>query len=442
MTEPFHRNGLRARLLSGMGANAYGQLITLMIQLLSVPLFLHAWGAERYGEWLMLAAIPSYLTLSDIGFASVAGNQMTILVARNQRESAIQVYQSGIALIILLSVTSALLLIMLIFAFELGQNLSLRFITYSSLQLVLMLLSLQVLVSLQGGMLSAGFRASGKNTLGIIANNTVRAFEWLIVVIIVLRGGGILEVAQAFLACRIIGTLASWYLLKCTVPWMRFGWRDARFSIIRALFKPALAFMAFPLGLAMVMQGSILIIGMGLGATAVTVFSAYRTLSRVMVQVMTAVSQAAWPEISAAHGSGNYYLLRRMHSKGMTFSFWIGLIAVLALGIWGELLIGYWTKNTLLHDPGLLWGLLIAAYINILWQPGWVLLMATNKHSDISIFYIFISMCFIGVLWLCISTQGLVGAGIALVVYEAVLFLYVVQKALKLISRKGKGLLF
>jgi hypothetical protein len=57
----FHRISL------GLGANLFGQVVTVAIQLLSLPVFLHFWSLSRYGEWLMLSAIPAYLSAVDVG---------------------------------------------------------------------------------------------------------------------------------------------------------------------------------------------------------------------------------------------------------------------------------------------------------------------------------------------------------------------------------------
>ncbi|THD09540.1 hypothetical protein [Metallibacterium scheffleri] len=73
------------RILHGLGANAYGQLVAVVIQLAGVPILLHAWGTQLYGEWLILAAIPTYLLMADLGFSQSAGNDMT---ARSVREAA------------------------------------------------------------------------------------------------------------------------------------------------------------------------------------------------------------------------------------------------------------------------------------------------------------------------------------------------------------------
>jgi O-antigen/teichoic acid export membrane protein len=65
------------RLIKGIGANTLGLIVTIIIQIIQVPLYLTFWGITLYGEWLILYAIPSYLLMSDIGFGNVAANEMT-----------------------------------------------------------------------------------------------------------------------------------------------------------------------------------------------------------------------------------------------------------------------------------------------------------------------------------------------------------------------------
>src|ERR1700730_6627408 len=88
-----------ARLLRGLGATALGPIVTAFIQLGTVPLLLHYWGAAKYGDWLILFAIPSYLGLSDLGFGNASGSDMTMRVAAGDRKGAIETFQSSLALL-------------------------------------------------------------------------------------------------------------------------------------------------------------------------------------------------------------------------------------------------------------------------------------------------------------------------------------------------------
>ena len=82
------------RILHGLGANAYGQLVVIIIQLAGVPILLQAWGTQLYGEWLILAAIPTYLSMADLGFSQSAGNDITARMAHGDAAGVMAVFQS------------------------------------------------------------------------------------------------------------------------------------------------------------------------------------------------------------------------------------------------------------------------------------------------------------------------------------------------------------
>jgi len=69
---------MRRRLIAGMGASTFGLGINIAIQLLSLPLFLQHWDTSTYGAWLVLSAIPAYLSMADVGMVTAAGNKMTM----------------------------------------------------------------------------------------------------------------------------------------------------------------------------------------------------------------------------------------------------------------------------------------------------------------------------------------------------------------------------
>lgn len=87
---------VKQRILRGIGANALGLGVNVLVQLVSLPVFLAVWGVEKYGEWLVLSSLAAFLSMSDIGFALAAANEMTMRV---DRDGALVVYQSMWALL-------------------------------------------------------------------------------------------------------------------------------------------------------------------------------------------------------------------------------------------------------------------------------------------------------------------------------------------------------
>lgn len=425
---------LKSKLLRNLGANAYGQLITLAIQLVSVPLFLHYWGVALYGEWLILSAIPAYLSLSDIGFASVAANDMTMRVAKGDKQGALEVYQSIWIFICAVSMVVGSVLAVLIYTFSLNSLFSISHISAEHTQLVLIVLMLYVLVGLQGGVLSAAFRSVGRYAYGTIMNNTVRLAEGFLSMLALVLGGSVLVVASVTLAVRLVGLIITWLVLLKQERWLSLGFKAASIQKIRELLKPAISFMAFPLGLALSLQGMVLLIGITIGSVAVVIFSAYRTLTRLLVQIISMINHAVWPEISAAYGAGNMSLVSNIHRKSSCITFWIALSSVVAMGLFGEWVIGIWTHHAFEQNHMLLSLLLATTFLNVLWQTSWVLLMATNQHNKIS--FAFVLSAAIGILLsaLIIPYLGINGVGLMLVISEIPILLITVNSALQLLN--------
>ena len=221
--------------------------VTLVIQLVSVPVLLAAWGVPTYGEWLVLSAVPTYVALSDLSFSSVAGNSMVMLVAQGHREDAVTLGRrlwsivtamTGIA--VLAAITVAL-----VFGGAFGSEAA---IPASEAQVVLVALFLQVAVGNQYGVLDAWYRAGGRYPIGTVLRNLGRLLEFGVFIGAVLLGAPPSTAAIVFLAGGLVGFAVSWVVLRRAVPWSAFRPERPRRETFRELLAPGVAFMAFPTG--------------------------------------------------------------------------------------------------------------------------------------------------------------------------------------------------
>ena len=136
---------LKRRLIAGFGANTFSRLSTTLTQIFSVPVFLSHWGVHLYGEWILLNTIPSYLGLSDVGFGSVAGNEMTMLAAAQDFEQALVVFQSVWVLTTVITSLLGVLLLATVWLLPLGAWLHMHAISGADARLIVLLLGLAVL---------------------------------------------------------------------------------------------------------------------------------------------------------------------------------------------------------------------------------------------------------------------------------------------------------
>lgn len=423
-----------SRIFRALGANTFSQAVTVGTQLLAIPIFLTFWTLEQYGSWLILSAIPAYLALSDVGFGVVAGNEMAMRLGANDKAGAIRIYQSAWLLSAgLPGVVCGGFLVVLLVGW-LG-NPAVQ-ANHAEAAAALALLAFHVFVSLQANVLQAGFRAAGQYALGVMLNSSVRLAEFMFTALALLWGAGFVGVAAMTLATRLVGTGLLAMILIRRFDWLRPSFRNASLGVLKQLAWPALSFSAFPLGLAINLQGMVMLIGVTLGASAVATFATYRTLTRVVVQVGTTLSQAAWPEISTAFGSGFVLRVQALYTKLTAYVLLCSSMVVAIILVWGEVLLQAWSRTTLPYEDVLLSLMLIGALLNVAWQPSWVLLMATNQHQPLAGLFILMSLGALLAAKVAISQFGLEGAAFAIILCEIPLAFTAVRMAAAL-ARMG-----
>jgi O-antigen/teichoic acid export membrane protein len=423
---------VRDRIRKALAAGGFGQAVTVVVQLVSVPLFIHYWGVDRYGEWLLLAAVPSYLALSDLGFGSAAANEMTMSAAAGDRERVVSTYQSAWALLGLISIAVIALLFVLGFGASQGAWLGIRTLSKSDIFWTVLLLGVGVCVSLQGGIISAIYRCEGRFATGVMLSNAMRLIEFSAVAGAIVVGAGVVTVAATMLTARVIGMATIYALAQSFAPWAKLGFRHARVARIKALASPALSFTAFPLGNAINLQGFSLIVGTQLGAAALVVFSTMRTISRVASQAMNLINSSVWPEMSSAFGRNDVPAAREIHRRACQASIAVGISALIILATGGDRLLNFWTNGKVLMDYPSYQILLGGLAVNVVWFTSSVVPASVNRHQRMALAYLAASIC--GLLLALVLTRayGLSGAASAALLVEGVMVIAVLPKSLML----------
>jgi O-antigen/teichoic acid export membrane protein len=288
---------------------------------------------------------------------------------------------------------------------------------------------------LQGGLLQAGYRCEGHYARGVVAGNLLRLIEFASVTVGVCLGAGVMIVASLFLAARAIGTSIVYFDLKRYSPWARFGFQWARSSLVRRLAPPAVAYMAFPVGNALSLQGMVIVVSGILGPVAVVVFSTVRTLTRFALQLMGMINNTVWPEITMAYGAGDLGLMRRLHRGSCQASVWLSGVAVLALSLVGREVMKIWTDGRVVPDPLFLHLMLLVIVANSLWYTSSVIHVAINKHRAMAIAYLLGTCTSLALAYFFFIPEfGLNGAPLSLFAIDLAMSVYVIQGSLKLVG--------
>ncbi|WP_297296936.1 hypothetical protein [uncultured Methylovirgula sp.] len=418
-----------ARLLRGIGANALSQIVTIGLQLGLVPVLATHWGLKLYGTWLMLFTIPSYLALGDFGFATAAGVDMTMKVARGDKDGTLVTYHSALTAITLVSSTVFLIAVIIC------ALLPARWITFDipvspgAIRVLLILIVAYGLICLASSLLMAGFRCSGLYAVGVVGQSVTQLTEGCACIVTVLCGGSLLAAASAYLIARSICVIGQALLLTFQVPWLRLGFSGANFNEIKRLAKPAFAAMALPFAQAAFLQGTPVMLGAATNAATVPVFTTARTLIRAGVQFTTLLNHALMPEFSTAVARGDTRLQR--HFLFATFATDAAILVpgALVLLLFGQKIIALWTHHTVHPSFDLIAVMTAVMFVNGMWLPVSNLILAANRHATYS--YIFlaaaiasVALCYPLSLW-----RQATGAGLALLALDCFMFVVVMRLA-------------
>jgi len=425
---------VKNRLLKGAGANFLGLLTSIIIQVVSVPVFLKYWGVELYGEWLIISSLAINFTMGDVGLVTIASNEMAMLVANDKRKEALSIFQSAWILVTIISLVIIGLVFVIANFLPLGKWLNISHQNHGDILSIFMLLSVNTILGFQFGLIGAGLRCEGHYPLNTVFNVILRFLAFLALLIGVCFGANLLQAAIIFLGVNIIGLISGFIILKKRNPWICYGLNHFNIKHSKHLFLLSIAFMSFPIGYILNIQGFVVLIGIVLGPVAVVIFSTLRTFSRLSYQVISAISATIWPEISLAFGSGKIELAKRIHRSACKVSLWVSCLMVVLLYFSGRWIVYIWTRGRIAFDQDVFNMLLLILIVNSLWNASIVIPLAINKHKRIAFIYIISSVFSLFLAFHLMRAFGLLGAASALLAVDIIMAIFVLKNALVLLK--------
>jgi O-antigen/teichoic acid export membrane protein len=280
---------------------------------------------------------------------------------------------------------------------------------------------------LQASFLMSAFRSDGLYAFGVAGLNVMRVLENIGIWVALFTTHRPLYVAVVGASVRIVGTGILYLFLRRKLPWLTVGFSRASWRRTRELARPAFAFMAFPAGNGISIQGMTVLIGLTLGPIAVATFNPMRTLSRFAYQILDSIKNAMWPELSAAYGAKNWDLARKLHRTCCQVAFWLAILAVGGLAITGPTIFRLWTHNRVVMDIPCFYLLLAVVVASSLWNTSSAVPIAANRHEGLALRYVVGTSVSLLLAYLLLPQFHLQGAAIALLASDVWMGCFVIR---------------
>ena len=379
-----------ARVAAGVAAHFYAQAVTIVTQLATLPIFLARWNTEQFGQWIMLSAIPSYLTVADFGIVTAAGNMMSMYKAREETAELNRAFKSSIFIIVSVVPLLALVTVVPLLTFGFGLGTDQR----SALAALLV----ASLLSVACGLFDAAYRPFGKYPKVTLLLTTARVFDFMGTIAGLLIGGSLTSAALGLLSARIVACIALFLFALKDVPELKWNLHQVDGQSVKTLIRSGVGFLSFPIGNLLTLQGMVVLVGAQLGGGAVALFNSSRTLARLLAQLAILTGKSSAPEISRLYGAGKDHEADALIKKLLWTILPVTAVGAIALELLGPTILEHWSRGKLILDRGVFTWLIVGALFAAYWQIRSTQLTATNRHSFLAtMFFITSASALLGV---------------------------------------------
>jgi O-antigen/teichoic acid export membrane protein len=419
------------RLFKSGTANATSLVVRIVQQLLLVTVLVSVWPTELYGEWLVVSAIPIFLSLADFGFVLAGSNELSRRATSENEKSVIDFYTIYSVYIQRWSLLIAFILGVFAFTLPLKAWMSLQVMAATEVSSIFLLLSLGALISQNSLTLFAGLRAKGKAHYGL----WVRVFQAVVGSLIALTLVGVFEVspivlASSMLIVTIIFYLLEWWVLKKegltqSTHFLQKMNNDSGIQMMPYLSK-GMEMMLIPLAQAITLQGSIILVGKTLGPIAVAIFVTHRTFARLSSSVVKVFANPLLAEAGLLQRPEDKPILTQIVSLLTRVTFWLALLMLAGFLIFGNWVYNLWVQGNIDFNEQLLVIFLIGIIAESLWQIVTAVRMGSNRHRPVAWGYLTFSILGLVTASLLATNYGILGIAVGVTLIDIAMMILAV----------------
>jgi O-antigen/teichoic acid export membrane protein len=443
LTKSHANRGLERYRRAGITASSsfIAKALNILISFLSVPLTVHYLGAERYGVWLTISSLITWMSMTDFGLAGVAlVNVLAEASGKEDRVGAQQYTSSAFWTLSGVSVLSGILSVAFFryipwrAVFRVSAATSTHELQ-TACALTLLFFVLAFPLSIQFSIYSAyqdGFLA---NVWGIAGN----AISLAALVVVSQTHGGLPELVLALSGTRCLVAIANVFFLFRRYYWIVPAPSAVRWHCVKRLFRLGSKYLVTQLASLGVYQSQPIIITQILGPAKVVIFVvAYKILSLPMDLVFMA-TQPFVPAFGEAKARQDWRWIQDAYKNCVRASLAFGLPLVAVIGLTAKPLIRIWAGAVAVPSTSLIVWLSIYTFIGIVLMAAGQMMAGLERVDPLAIS---VTLCAVGVIGSAILLSphwGLTGIAFGMALSKLLTFWPIQLREVRRILRSAKA---
>jgi O-antigen/teichoic acid export membrane protein len=398
--------------------------LNILISFLSVPLTVHYLGAERYGIWLTISSLLTWMAMTDFG---LSGNALINVLAessgRDDAEGARQYSASAFWVLTSISAVTGVIAALTFHwipwraVFRVSAATSSHEL-YLACGLTLAFFVMGFPLSLQYSVYYAyqdGYLANiwsiATNSIALIALVTVSQFH-----------GGLPQLVFALSGTRTLTAIANNYYLFRRYPWLIPFPSAVRWSCIRRLFSLGGKYMVMQLGALGMFQSQPMIITQLLGPAKVVVFVVSYKIVTLPLDLVYLATQPLVSAFGEAKARQDWRWIKGAYKNTTWACIAFGFPVVFIMALCAKPLIHVWAGAEAVPTTSFVLWLSVYVMSAIALTPILQTLTGLERVNPLAISTVLCAICVFGSTILLLPRWGLSGLGLALAVSKIVTF--------------------
>lgn len=416
--ERYRRAGVTA------SSSFISKALNILISFLSVPLTVHYLGAERYGVWLTISSLLTWMAMTDFG---LSGNALVNVLAessgRDDRELARHYSASAFWVLTGISVFTGVIAAVSFHwipwraIFRVSAATSTHEL-YLACAMTLAFFVLGFPLSMQYSIYSA-YQEGYLANIWSIATNAVA----LVALVIVSRfHGGLPQLIFALSGTRTLVAVANNYYLFRRYRWLIPFPSAVRWSCIRRLFSLGGKYLAVQLGALGMYQSQPMIITQMLGPAKVVVFVVAYKIVTLPLDLIYIATQPFISAFGEAKARGDWRWIKGAYKNATWAAIGLGFPLVAITILFAKPLIRIWAGSVAV--PSLSFVLWLSVYVlsAIALTPAFQMLSGVERVSPLALSTTTCAVCVVGFSIPLVRYWGLSGLALAMAVSKIVTF--------------------
>jgi O-antigen/teichoic acid export membrane protein len=324
-------------------SNWFGLAANLFISFFMAPFIVHRLGDSSYGLWALMLQLTGYMGVVDVGLRSALVRFVSRLRAQNDQEglnelmsSTLQLY-AGFA--VLCIAVGSILAFFVVPHMHVPPNLLPQ--ARNTLLLVTLILASDFVFATFQGSLAGLSRWDLRNLI----STGVLLLRAGAIVVVLLRGHGLVALALVQLCASLVGHGFEIYFVRRLLPGLKLSWRSLRGKFLRPIFSHSAYSMLIGLGVGINYEVDAIVIAAFLPVKEITFYVIGFNLIKYLRDLINASSQIVAPLASHLDAQGHSGGVSRLLTRGSKYTLLLSYLGCAVLLTLGTDFIRLWMGN-------------------------------------------------------------------------------------------------